>query len=65
MAVFIVAGEPGAPAAALVCGNFIEAEDANEDHAHDWSGKQKGFPTRLKCNTVHMRLPALKTADVK
>ena len=65
MAVFVVAGEPWTPGAAVVCRNFIEAEDANEDHAHNWSGEKKCLPAGLKCDTVHMRLPAIKTADVR
>jgi hypothetical protein len=46
-------------AAALVGGNLIEAEDADEDHTDNRGGKEKGFPTGLKGNTLHVRLPAL------
>ena len=58
MAVFVVAGKPGA-AAALVGRDFVEAEDTDENHAHNRGGEKKGLPTRLKCNTLHVRLPAL------
>jgi hypothetical protein len=64
-AIFVVAGKPRTPAAAVVGGNFIEAEDTDEDHSHDRSGEKKGLPTGLKCNTLHVYLPAQKTADVK
>ena len=43
--------------AALVGRDFIEAEDTDENHAHNRSGEKKGLPTGLKCNTLHVRLP--------
>ena len=64
MAIFVVAGEPGA-AAAPVGRDFVEAENTDENHAHNRGGEKKGLPTRLKCNTLHVRLPAQKTADVR
>ena len=51
--------------AGCVGSNHIEAEDTDEDHANDRRGKKKGFPTGLKGNTLHVRLPALTTADVR
>ena len=47
-------------AAALVGRDFIEAEDTDENHAHNRGGKKKGLPTGLKGNTLHVRLPALR-----
>ncbi len=64
-AVFVVAWKPGTPAATLVGGNFIEAEDTDENHAHNRSREKKSLPTGLKGNTLHALLPALKTADVR
>ena len=64
MTIFVVAGEPGA-AAAPVGRDFVEAEDTDENHAHNRSGEKKGLPSGLKGNTLHECLPALKTADVK
>jgi hypothetical protein len=64
-AVFVVAGKPGTSAATLVGGNLIEAEDTDENHAHNRSREKKSLPTGLKGNTLHVCLPALKTADVR
>ncbi len=57
MAFFVVAGEPGT-AAALVGRDFIEAEDTDQNHTHDWGCKKKGLPSGLKCNSLQVRLPA-------
>jgi hypothetical protein len=62
---FVVARKPRMPAAAVFGRNFIEAEDTDENHAHDRSSKEKGLPTGLKCNPLHVYLPAQQTADVK
>ncbi len=64
-AIFIVARNPGTPAATVIGSNLIEAKDTNENHTDNWSSEKKGFPTRLKGNTLHVCLPALKTADVR
>ncbi len=59
------AGKPGASVAIRVSSNSIEAEDAHEKHSHKGSGQKKGLPPGLKSNTLHMRLSAPKTADVR
>jgi hypothetical protein len=48
-----------------VGGDLIEAKDTDENHADDRRSEKKGFPTGLKGNTLHVCLPALKTADVR
>jgi hypothetical protein len=59
------AGKQGASVAIRVGSDFIEAEDAHEKHAHKRSGQKKGLPPGLESNALHMRLLALKTADVR
>lgn len=65
VAVFVVAGKPGVRGAGCVGSNHIEAENTDENHADNWRGKKKSLPSGLKGYTLHMRLPAQKTADVR
>lgn len=59
-----VVGQSTALAAVPVGSNFIQVENADENHADYRSGEKKGLPTGLKGDALHVD-PRATTADVR